>query len=51
MSWRVVDSGLSMMIRGMIERKPRVTVKKAAKLAHQEAKQAAREVKRAAKQK
>jgi hypothetical protein len=49
-SW-LVGIGLSMMIRGMIERKPRVTVKKAAKLAHQEAKQAAREAKRAAKQK
>ena len=47
-SW-LVGIGLSMMIRGLIERKPRVTVKKAAKLAHREAKQAAREAKRAVK--
>jgi hypothetical protein len=46
-SW-LVGIGLSMMIRGMIERRPRVTVKKAAKLAHREAKQAAREARRAA---
>jgi hypothetical protein len=46
-SW-LVGIGLSMMIRGMMERRPRVTVKKAAKLAHREAKQAAREARRAA---
>ncbi len=47
-SW-LVGIGLSMMIRGLVERKPRVSVKKAEKLARQEARQAAREAKRAAK--
>jgi hypothetical protein len=48
-SW-LVGIGLSIFIRGMIERKPRVTVKKATKLAKREAKQAAREARREAKQ-
>jgi hypothetical protein len=47
-SW-LVGIGLSIFIRGLIERKPRVTVKKAEKLARREAKQAAREARREAK--
>ena len=49
-SW-LVGIGLSMMIRGMVERRPRVSVKKARKLAKREAKQAARETKRELKNK
>ena len=46
-SW-LVGIGIGLLTRGFIERKPRVTVKKANKLAKREAKQAAREAKRAA---
>jgi hypothetical protein len=48
-SW-LVGIGLSIFIRGLIERKPRVTVKKAEKLAKREAKAAAKEARREAKQ-
>jgi hypothetical protein len=44
-SW-LVGIGLSILTRGLIERKPRVTVKKAEKLARREAKQAGREARR-----
>src|SRR4051812_24593560 len=47
-SW-LVGIGLSILIRGLIDRKPRVTLKRAQKLAKREAKEAAREVRRAAK--
>jgi hypothetical protein len=49
-SW-LVGIGIGLLSRGMIERKPRVTVKKANKLAKKQAKQAAREVRGAAKRK
>ena len=47
-SW-LVGIGIGLMTRGLIERKPRVTVKKADKLARKQAKSAAREARRAAK--
>ncbi len=47
-SW-LVGIGIGLMTRGLIERKPRVTVKKANKLARKQAKEAAREARRAAK--
>ena len=47
-SW-LLGIGIGLMTRGVIERKPRVTVKKANKLAKKQAKQAAREARRAAK--
>ena len=47
-SW-LVGIGIGLMTRGVIERKPRVTVKKANKLAKKQARQAAREARRAAK--
>jgi hypothetical protein len=46
-SW-LVGIGIGLLTRGFIERKPRVTVKKANKLAKREAKQAAREARVAA---
>ena len=46
-SW-LLGIGIGLMTRGIIERKPRVTVKKANKLARKQAKQAAREARRAA---
>ena len=46
-SW-LVGIGIGLLTRGFIERKPRVTVKKANKLAKREAKQAAREARKAA---
>jgi hypothetical protein len=49
-SW-LVGIGLSILTRGLIERKPRVTVKKAAKLARREAKRAARDTRRELKSK
>ena len=47
-SW-LLGIGIGLFTRGLIERKPRVTVKKANKLAKKEARQAAREARRAAK--
>ena len=47
-SW-LVGIGIGLMTRGLIERKPRVSVKKARKQAKKQAKQAAREARRAAK--
>jgi hypothetical protein len=44
-SW-LLGIGIGLMTRGIIERKPRVTVKKANKLARKQAKQAAREARR-----
>src|SRR4051812_41325175 len=49
-SW-LVGIGLSILTRGLIERKPRVSLKKAEKLARREAKQAAREARRELKSK
>lgn len=46
-SW-LVGIGIGLMTRGLIERKPRVTVKKANRLARKQAKQAARQVRRGA---
>jgi hypothetical protein len=46
-SW-LVGIGIGLMTRGLIERKPRVTVKKAERYASKQAKQAAREARRAA---
>jgi hypothetical protein len=46
-SW-LLGIGIGLMTRGLLERKPRVTVKKANKLARKQAKQAAREARRAA---
>ncbi len=46
-SW-LVGIGIGLMTRGMIERRPRVTVKKANKLARKHAKQATRVARRAA---
>ena len=43
-----VGIGIGLMTRGLIERRPRVTVKKAAKQAKRAAKDARREVKAAA---
>ena len=45
-SW-LVGIGIGLLTRGFIERKPRVTVKKAEKLAKKQAKAAAREARRA----
>jgi hypothetical protein len=45
-SW-LLGIGIGLFTRGLIERKPRVTVKKANKLAKQQAKPAAREARRA----
>ena len=47
-SW-LVGIGIGLMTRGLMERKPRVTVKKANKLAKRQAREAAREARRAAK--
>jgi hypothetical protein len=47
-SW-LVGIGIGLMTRGLIERRPRVTVKKATKLANKQAKQAAKDARRAAK--
>jgi hypothetical protein len=47
-SW-LVGIGIGLFTRGLMERKPRITVKKAQKLAKQEAREAAREAKRQAK--
>jgi hypothetical protein len=47
-SW-LVGIGIGLMTRGLIERKPRVTVKKANKLAKRQAKEAAKEARRTAK--
>ncbi|MCW2701912.1 MAG: uncharacterized protein JWQ45_3447 [Blastococcus sp.] len=46
-SW-LLGIGIGLLTRGLIERKPRVTVKKATKQANKQAKQAARDAKRAA---
>ena len=46
-SW-LVGIGIGLMTRGLIERKPRVTVKKAEKYARKQAKLAAKEARRAA---
>jgi hypothetical protein len=46
-SW-LVGIGIGLLTRGFIERKPRVTVKKAAKLAKKESRRAAREARVAA---
>ncbi|HEY0447752.1 MAG TPA: hypothetical protein VGD70_01395, partial [Actinophytocola sp.] len=46
-SW-LVGIGIGLMTRGLIERKPRVTVKKAEKYAKKQAKQAAKEARRTA---
>ena len=46
-SW-LLGIGIGLLTRGFIERKPRVTVKKATKLANKQAKQAAKEARRAA---
>ena len=46
-SW-LLGIGIGLFTRGLIDRKPRVTVKKANKLAKRQAKQAAREARRAA---
>ena len=48
-SW-LLGIGIGLFTRGLIERKPRVTVKKANKLARQQAKQAAKDARRAARQ-
>jgi hypothetical protein len=45
-SW-LVGIGIGLFIRGLIDRKPRITVKKAKRLAKRQAKQAAREARRA----
>ncbi len=47
-SW-LVGIGIGLLTRGFIERKPRVTVKKAEKLAEKQSRGAAREARRAAK--
>jgi hypothetical protein len=47
-SW-LVGIGIGLFTRGLMERKPRVTVKKARKLAKSEARQAAREARRSVK--
>jgi hypothetical protein len=47
-SW-LVGIGIGLLTRGFIERKPRVTVKKARKLAKRQSREAAREARRAAK--
>jgi hypothetical protein len=47
-SW-LVGIGIGLMTRGLIERKPRVTMKKANKLARKQARLAARDARRAAK--
>jgi hypothetical protein len=47
-SW-LVGIGIGLFTRGLIERKPRMTVKKAQKLARQQARDAAKEAKRKAK--
>ena len=47
-SW-LVGIGIGLLTRGFIERKPRVTVKKARKLAKSEARQAARQARRTTK--
>lgn len=47
-SW-LVGIGIGLMTRGMIERRPRVSVKKAKKYAKKEARQAARDARRTAK--
>jgi hypothetical protein len=47
-SW-LVGIGVGLLTRGFIERKPRVTVKKAKKLAKRQSREAAREARRAAK--
>jgi hypothetical protein len=44
-SW-LVGIGIGLMTRGLIERRPRVTVKKANRLARSQARQAAREARR-----
>ena len=49
-SW-LVGIGLSILTRGLIERSPRVSVRKAEKLARKEAKEAAKEARRAVKTK
>jgi uncharacterized membrane protein YciS (DUF1049 family) len=46
-SW-LVGIGIGLMTRGLIERKPRITVKKAEKHAKKQAKQAAKQARRAA---
>jgi hypothetical protein len=46
-SW-LVGIGIGLMTRGLIERRPRVTVKKATKLANRQAKQAAKDARRQA---
>lgn len=46
-SW-LVGIGIGLMTRGLIERRPRVTVKKARKLANKQAKQSAKEARRKA---
>jgi len=48
-SW-LLGIGIGLFTRGLIERKPRVTVKKANKQAKQQAKQAAKDARRAARQ-
>jgi hypothetical protein len=47
-SW-LVGIGIGLLTRGFIERKPRVTVKKARKLAKRQSREAARDARRAAK--
>ena len=47
-SW-LVGIGIGLMTRGLMERRPRVTVKKAEKLANKQAKQAAKDARRATK--
>ena len=47
-SW-LVGIGIGLMTRGLVERRPRVTVKKATKLADKQAKQAAKDARREAK--
>ena len=47
-SW-LVGIGIGLLTRGFIERKPRVTVKKARKFAKRQSREAAREARRAAK--
>ena len=48
-SW-LLGIGIGLFTRGLIERKPRVTVKKANKQAKRQAKEAAKEARRAARQ-
>ena len=48
-SW-LLGIGIGLFTRGLMDRKPRVTVKKANKLAKKQAKQAAKEVRRATRQ-